>query len=189
MKIRTDFVTNSSSSSFTTLLIDSTILETWLKNNHRYSLRKLTDMLACTIDGDGTGYEMCGEIQKHNLKGVVELLLFLLDEEDPELCKYLAENREQINQTSEAKIYCASQFECDPPVLTRMVYKPNESKVDCCDLPFDLEEDIDDEVLLYAISDGELDSFTPEIIDRLIESDFSSEYDEYEDEDLEEDED
>ena len=127
MKIRTDFVTNSSSSSFTTLLIDSTILETWLKNNHRYSLRKLTDMLACTIDGDGTGYEMCGEIQEHNLKGVVELLLFLLDEEDPELCKYLAENREQINQTSEAKIYCASQFECDPPVLTRMVYKLNEA--------------------------------------------------------------
>ena len=70
-----------------------------------------------------------------------------------------------------------------------MVYKLNESKVDCCDLPFDLEEVIDDEVLLYAISDGELDSFTPEIIDRLIESDFSSEYDEYEDEDLEEDED
>lgn len=112
MKIRADFVTNSSSSSFTVVQLKSPSLEKWLEENG-ISMEELEEKLAGEIDGDGSGAEGCEELE--GCEGVAEMILELLGEREEELCEYVEENKEAINKNSSADIYCASQFECDPP--------------------------------------------------------------------------
>lgn len=112
MKIRADFVTNSSSSSFTVVQLKSPSLKKWLKENE-ISMEELEEKLAGEINGDGSGEEGCEKLE--DCEGVAEMILELLGEGEEELCEYVEENKEAINKKSSADIYCASQFECDPP--------------------------------------------------------------------------
>lgn len=169
MKIRTDFVTNSSSSSFTMALFNSPFLSSWLKEKKNMTTEAFASMLADSINGDGSGDECCEKIGK--CKDLVDALLRVIDEEDTELCQYLECNRKEVNLSSTARIYCVSQFEGDVPMVTRLVFEQGIPDYEAKDLE-EFDEDSVDEITSNAENiEALFKALTPEKIDLLFDCD------------------
>ena len=186
MKIRTDFVTNSSSSSFTTVFIENSSLEQWLQENTKMSIEEFADHISRLIDGDGSGYECCSELRY--LADCAELLSAVLEKsdlaDDASVKKYIETNRNSINKDTTMKVYCASQFEADPLVVSRIECINGSLWGDSVSLDEFEEETVDkipEDVLSFVYAAEWLDEITPEMIDKLM--DIYYDEDDYDDED------
>lgn len=176
MKIRTDFVTNSSSSSFTVVQMKSPSLKKWLKENE-ISMKELEEKLAGEIDGDGSGAEGCEKLE--DCEGVAEMILELLGEGEEELCEYVEENKEAINKNSSASIYCVSQFECEAPEINFLSIDKYGTDSESYDLEELSEEDIEEIEEEYGkpISD-DFSEWTPKLMKMMIQKMSDDETDE-----------
>ena len=176
MKIRADFVTNSSSSSFTVVQMKSPSLKKWLKENE-ISMKELEEKLAGEIDGDGSGAEGCEKLE--DCEGVAEMILELLGEGEEELCEYVEENKEAINKNSSASIYCVSQFECEAPEINFLSIDKYGTDSESYDLEELSEEDIEEIEEEYGkpISD-DFSEWTPKLMKMMIQKMSDDEIDE-----------
>ena len=176
MKIRADFVTNSSSSSFTVVQMKSPSLKKWLKENE-ISMEELEEKLAGEINGDGSGEEGCEKLE--DCEGVAEMILELLGEGEEELCEYVEENKEAINKNSSASIYCVSQFECEAPEINFLSIDKYGTDSESYDLEELSEEDIEEIEEEYgkSISD-DFSEWTPKLMKMMIKKMSDDETDE-----------
>lgn len=176
MKIRADFVTNSSSSSFTVVQLKSPSLKKWLKENE-ISMEELEEKLAGEIDGDGSGAEGCEKLE--GCEGVAEMILDLLGEDEEELCGYVEENKEAINKNSRASIYCVSQFESDPPEINFLSIDKYGADSESYDLGELSEEDVEEIEEEYGepVTD-DFWEWTPKLMDMIIKKMSDDETDE-----------
>ena len=170
MKIRTDFVTNSSSSSFTVLQIHSSTLENWFKKKGEYSLAEYCDALTSKIDWEYS-HMLDDEFSEFLENGVTitNLLLYLMEageEEMSELTQYLQEKQEEIDNQACARFYCTYVGQGEGPELHRVVIKNGVAELDYCHTD---DGEIDEDTLLEINSDFYecIDSNTPEIIDQI----------------------
>lgn len=161
MKFRTDFVTNSSSSSFTVIKLSSKLLENWIQENPvKYpgnyqqladeEYRSLAPLFQAITEDLNIG--AC-EVDLNKREGIVDNIISVLcggNEENEEfgsfasLIDYMKAHREEIEKESNGIIVTASQFEGDIPTVTAIKHELGRSRFMVLDLE-NVEEDEDDE--------------------------------------------
>ena len=181
----------SQSMSCTKVTISSPVLADWLMENKGISIEKFADILAESIDGDGSGSEATSELSE--IESFAEVLVNRLAKVYPDLCEFAEENAEEIDSATVAIICCASAFPGDPPEFCRLVYENGFLEYDCVmmdEIDDDVLEEVLPEELLEASTFTFLSSITPEQIAKLIDlaNDFDGDFDEDFDEDEEDDE-
>ena len=161
MKYRTDFVTNSSSSSFTAIKLSSKLLENWIQENPvKYSgyyqqladeeYRSLAPLFHAITEDLNTND--C-EVDLNKREGIVDNIVSILcggNEENEEfgslapLIDYMKAHREEIEKESNGIIVTASQFEGDIPTVEAIKHELGRSRFMILDLE-NAEEDEADE--------------------------------------------
>ncbi len=173
MKIRKDFVTNSSSSSFTVMNFNSSIIDGYLKKypviftndfdsdkqEDFTSINDLLETIANIIDENG-------EAEFLEDKGIIDNIIYILDSEEYEdrnesvskFIRFLKKNKKEIEAEGEGEILYASQFEADLPTIEAFINHNGKTRHIYIDLnDVELDEDEYDDIL-------DLSESSPEII-------------------------
>ena len=177
----------SQSISCTMATIKSPILEDWLSKNKGISIKSFAEMFAAAINGDGSGSECITSLSEIN--SFAEALLNRFADIDPDICTFIEENANEIDDCSVATIYCAAIFPGDAPELNRLIYQSGYA-----DFEYVLLEEVEEELIYEAFSE-ELFTSPFEFISSITWEDFSKafelmveEIDIFEDEDCDEEE-
>lgn len=202
MKIRTDFVINFSSSSVVRVIVEECkIVDSWLsantlengaKNQKKKSFfnsffnKQKIEGCSCAFQNIKSIQDFAIAVEKRllcesidgaslNIQNFSDLFFMFPEEVNADFISFVEENKNEIDQTSRARIYLTYQIDSEPPIMCRTIFDGNNrdfKKIEVVMVDDDVLTEICSEEILDALMNGTgidyLRNVSPEEMDKMI---------------------